>query len=257
MTTKTLKLISVLSIATTYTFRMSEGFGWALCTINDETGELIITSDWGSWSYLWSPKPDHLGAATLTHFIGDRGSVDYLVNKLLGRRACQQFSVDATVRHLRTLIAKRRLADGQEINLRRRECGDEREGFLEMDYHDRYYLTAGQARDLWDEVQSIGSDLDGSSMGEQAATLYVERLMQIDNIERISEEPYEELQHVESHESKVLTQVILPALVAACHAHTEADPHYVKLREEFLAARAAKAKASVEALVSLSGGLPA
>jgi hypothetical protein len=94
-------------------------------------------------------------------------------------------------------------------------------------------------------------------MGDQAATLYIERLMRIDDIERISEEPYEELQYVESHESKVLTQVILPALVAACRAHTEIDPHYVKLHEEFLAAREAKAKAAAEAQRALSGGLPA
>lgn len=234
-TTKTFTLTSVSSTATTYEFRASEGCGWALCTINDKTGELTIVSDYGNWSYLWNPR--YLATASLTHFIAQRGpgDLDYLVGKLLGRRGCQRFSAEATTKHLQALLAKQRFADGQEYNQRLRNYGDERDqeiavrnGFLEKASNARYYLTAIGARELWDQI----SDLEDHGNMDGAATHYCERFSQLDNHELVTEQVWEELQHVESHESKALHGLILPALREACIAQIALDA-YVQLLDEY------------------------
>jgi hypothetical protein len=101
-----LELRSV-STATTYRFVSSEQLGgWACCTVNDATGELTITSDWGNWGHRW--HVDHLGRPTLTAFIGDRGGGDYLANKLL-RGDGWRFSAEKTTQELRRRIVERRL----------------------------------------------------------------------------------------------------------------------------------------------------
>src|SRR5882757_1894032 len=112
-----LVLKSAKAAATTYSFETEgEGFrSWAVCTVNDQTGELLITSDWGSWSYRWHASPEALGAPTLTAFIGNRGEVDYLARKLQkeGRdETC--FSAQKTAHALNRLLCARRLEDGRE-----------------------------------------------------------------------------------------------------------------------------------------------
>jgi len=54
--------------ARVYHFRWpGSGFGWAIFTICDETGELSIQSDWGDFHHRWNPE--HTGAAKFSHFI--------------------------------------------------------------------------------------------------------------------------------------------------------------------------------------------
>ncbi len=50
-----------------YSFRFKRG--WAIFTINDDTGEFAINSDWGNYSYRWSANPKNLGAPSLTDFL--------------------------------------------------------------------------------------------------------------------------------------------------------------------------------------------
>lgn len=228
-----LKLGEVTTFATTYRFTDPSGHGWgAYCTVNDQTGELIINSDWGSWSYMWSPDPRHIGNATLTHFIGERGGVDYIAMKLLGRRGAVCFSADATLKHLQTEIAKRRLEHGQSRWVR--SYGAEEAARLTG----RQFLTKRTARELWDGLASIANDVgdfDGSE------TLFIERAMQLDDIGLVAEELWEETQHVESNDWKILHDVILPALVAACAVRVVEVPAYVAAKAAFVAKREAEA----------------
>lgn len=214
--------------ATTYQFNEGGRLGgWALCTINDATGELTITSDWGNWSYLWSPNPHNMGAATLTHFLGvnrtsgtPRTDVDYFAMKLLGKKGAHRFSADKTTAHFHKVICERRLASAQGM------WGFGREARL---------FTKGIARNLWDELVSLANDF--SPYCDGAETLYTERFLQIDNHELISEEPWEEMQHEMSPEWTILDETILPALAKACYARVTESPTYQQLHADFLVAR--------------------
>jgi len=50
-----------------YSFTFNEFSGWAIFTVNDATGEFIITSDWGNYSHRWNTSA--LGVPTLTEFL--------------------------------------------------------------------------------------------------------------------------------------------------------------------------------------------
>jgi hypothetical protein len=269
----TLELAGITNAATTYSFR-GETRGWALCTVNDQTGELIITSDWGSWSYQWSPQPSHLGHATLTHFIGDRAGPDYIADKLLGRRGSYVFSAPETTKHLRKRLCEVRWKDGKEQNARLLDWGDDddyRDGLAAIRNdggysHDhslirtpterwkagdpteqwRYYLTASQARELWDELGDLESEIHPGE-DDAARQVYIDRFTRIDNHEILSEEPWEDTQTVESRDSKILRGTILPALVIACRDHAAATPAYVDLRADWEAKCRVKAEADARA----------
>ena len=170
------------------TYHLSTGKplgGWVLATVNDETGELQIMSDWGSWSHRWNT--DHLGSPSLTHFIGDRAGVHYLADKLTSRDEAHQFDPDATVKNLRARI----------LELRR-------------DWRTSH-LTAREARDLWDEM---GGDLRDCTSFE----LFVERFYRIDGSNFVSERIWEDEAVVfkPSTGYMVLLHGILPALAQAC-----------------------------------------
>ena len=177
-----LQHIATFTSARTYHFRSTQPLGgWALCTVNDETGELIIVSDWGNWSHLWNPK--NLGRPTLTHFIADRCDCDYLANKLLGRRDAWVLDADATVKKWRKALCARRLAEG-------REGADNPPYYLPRNER----LDANLAREIWDDLGSLHDD-------EGHEAIFIEHACQIDGFTCwISEEPWEDTERRYSHE---------------------------------------------------------
>ena len=175
-------------------------FGWAICTVNDATGELLITSDWGNFAHRWNT--DHLGAPTLTAFIA-HGSRDYLTRKLLREGTdAREFCSEKTARALQTRIAERRLEDGRGDSEWRRT----------MICRAPSYITKEIAREIWDELD----ELAGTGTGQQAAALFFERLPS--ELHAYISEPWEYSQTIERMEYRVLYDSILPALVAACRA---------------------------------------
>ena len=243
-----LALTSTTTAATTYTFHTtgSEFRSWALCTINDPTGELLITSDWGSWSHRWNASPSALGHPTLTDFIGTRADVDYLARKLQREGAAGRvFSAEATARELRRRLCERRLEDGRcriearlepeeapPPHLRSRYDDDGLPVFSHRmpaaflagrpwDTHGTLYtpipyLTRAEARRLWNEIGELAADL---GEGQQAAALFYERLPAIEGFnDYVTQEPWEYAQTVQTNEDLALRNIILPALIEACAA---------------------------------------
>lgn len=237
-------LKSAKAAATTYSFETEgeEFKSWALCTVNDHTGEVLITSDWGSWSHRWHASPEALGAPTLTAFIGTRADVDYLARKLQkeGRNGTC-FSAPKTARELNRLLCARRLEDGREQLENRLEPEDFDCGRLPNHYMSSYtvaglplfshctvpaptwkdstrterlpYLTAEKARELWDAIESLGNECDRSS------DLFWERLPAIPGFtDYVTDEPWEHGQTEQTFEDKALRDIVLPALIEACKA---------------------------------------
>lgn len=195
-----------VTTATTYHLSTEpRSYGWALCTVNDETGELSIQSDWGHWSHRWNIN--HLGAPSLTHFLGQRGDVGYVADKLTTREERHEFDADATVTKFRSELAKRRI----EIGRRYRDTYDDVEPvwYLQKNYGE--LLCGRLARELWESL----SDLRDVTSVE----LFIERFCNIEGATtHISERPWEELVHRPGHGYQVLLHGILPALRDACAA---------------------------------------
>ena len=153
------------SVARTYSFGcIPAGVGWALCTVNDSTGELSICSDWGSWSYRWHVA--HLGTSgdrplTLTEFIAGRssGAHEYLADKLTSedRAKREAFSPEKTVASLREYIRQRRR--------------DEPDGKMD----------AAMARQLYDDLAEV------LTHDVQDTRDFAERVWDIDNHEQVFE----------------------------------------------------------------------
>jgi len=207
-----------VSIATTYRLQVPESLGgWALCTVNDETGELSIQSDWGNWSYRWSPNPTHLGAPTLTHFLGDRSSADYVANKLWGGGSYGQvFSADLTIAAFRKELCKERLEQGRE----QRRYGLDSALIRTQPYYtsyDKEPLTAGIAREIWDE---LGGDIADAKSEE----LFLERFFNISGHGWMFEEPWNHFETQEAWPFTVLKDAILPVLIEECRKRAAAMP---------------------------------
>jgi hypothetical protein len=197
-----------ISTATTYHFSTEpRSYGWALATVNDETGELSIQSDWGHWAYQWSPNPNHLGSKTLTHFLGQRGDVHYVAQKLTTREERDRFDPDATVRAMRSAIARRRMIAGRDYRVA--YGAPEPEWYSEPLYGDR--LSKNLARELWEALSDL-RDVDN-------VTLFLERFNNIEGAnDHIHERPWEGLEHSPRTGYLVLLHGILPALRDACAA---------------------------------------
>lgn len=218
----TLRVLRAHAIATTYQLVSDKPLGgYALCSVNDTTGELAITSDWGNWSHQWSPDPRSLGAPTLTAFFSRRRDVDYVARKLQGKGAGEEFDAEATVRAFCRRIAEFRLRCGRMAieHAREEECS-----LREADeYYDRRqcsdrtrFLTADSARSFCDEIEEAG---DGMSHTRSGADLFLERVIRAAELSDLSflfEEPWELLEHRQTFADHVLRESILPALFEAC-----------------------------------------
>lgn len=198
MTRAPASLVATSATATTYHFQTVEpGWqSWALCTVNDSTGELLITSDWGNWSYRWDVGG--LGLASLTLFIATRGAVDYLAVKLQGRHGGQRFSAEKTVAMFKRALCDQRLKDGRERVMRSPRLPP-------------LGLTCHKAREIWnsldDLVQEVGDSVD----------LILSGVADIDGFDLyISERPFEELEYEQTGEDRALREAVLPALIQAC-----------------------------------------
>lgn len=224
-------------VATAYEFR-GEALGWAICTINDATGELSIQSDWGNWSHRWSPDPENLGAPTLTAFIGGRGDVDYIARKLQNEgRSGVAFSVDATAGELCKRLCERRLSDGREqleyrLDTDGYDCGRipnhlsgrySEAGFPLFSYENTpaptwrdpgrtervRYLTKDVARLLWQEIRSAVGGYYGNPSG------FYESVLRIDGFtDYVTDEPWHYHVAAQTPEDKALRDLVLPALIS-------------------------------------------
>lgn len=237
-------------VATTYTFlpddadKRHAGFGWAHCTVNDATGELAITSDWGNWSNVWSPNPKHLGTPTLTHFIGERGSCHYLADKLSvgngGPRSGEEFDVDETIAKFRRILCERRLEEARAwIEYYRDDDPEDTPDVLDTPpswatkkrYTGAFYeregepLTRGIAREIWESLGSL------HECG-RSADLFCERFFRIDGYSWITEEPWERTVYSPTTGYMVLLHGILPALVEACAAEVKRRAGVTPIREQ-------------------------
>lgn len=184
----TLKLTRT-SAAVTYSFR-GEHCAWACCTVNEDTGELSITSDWGNWSFRWNIG--HIGSPSLHAFIG-RGSLDYLANKLTPGGSRDQFDPDATTAEFRKLVLEAR-----------------RELRIDKD----------AAREYWEELGSLAADCGDS------CDLYLERFYHTEMARDMSvDEPWGYTQTRSSSEYRALMEIVLPPLCAVCK---DEAPKYVR-----------------------------
>ena len=183
-------------------------FGWAICTVNDASGELLITSDRGNFAHRWNVAA--LGKPSLTHFIGDfatykdRGRFDYLASKLLGGRdGAREFCPKRTTAALQQRILERRREDGHRPP---NDLG----GFVSRRAR---ILSRWIARDLWDTLDELATDL-APSRGAQAQALYWERLP--DEMHNFFSDFYDDARTVPTAEYENLCNFILPAIAAAC-----------------------------------------
>jgi hypothetical protein len=224
-----LVLHSKRSTAVTYTTRTGAG-SEALFTINDTTGELIITSGWGNWSYRWDARG--FGPQTLTEFLAD-GDVYYIVDKLLRARQTV-WSASATVKALQTVIVETRLRHGRSQRENRLEPEDMVDGRLPSRLSSQFdedglpltfwsdgspseqihYLTEGSARRLWIRLGRLAG-LDTFEIPNP--TRFDELFLHIFEAgEYITTEPWMFHRTEETQESKDLREIVVPGLIEVC-----------------------------------------
>ena len=187
--------------ATAYHFNFKP-HGWAIFTINDGTGELSVQSDWGNFAYRWSADPAHLGHPTLTDFLRDRASTDYLTDKLTydNRAKLKEVDEEASLADIRGLIVKLRRERG---DLESREYSAYH-GEFRTDLHE---VDKQLARSLWDEADSFLRNLPGRDMHDAIGDQSFEfRAL-------LGEEPWYHLHYRDSRCVEVLRDVLLPALI--------------------------------------------
>lgn len=218
--------------------------GWALATVNDGTGELMIQSDYGSWSFRWSTNPSHLGCESLTHFIAGRftgdGDAHYLANKLTSQSEREHFDSNATVDHMQRELIKKRLEAGRDLI---EWYGDDAPGdrisvwdddpprrFHEHKVWDRslhkyedWPLTRSIARELYDSLDEI--------RGEDNADRFQEAFFRISGHDLISSEPWhEDMKYTPSPGYMQLLHGILPAVIKVCFAQLYPGRHRCEKR---------------------------
>lgn len=224
-------LTRVSTAAVTFYFRPDGAHsGWALATVNNDTGELTIQSDWGNWSHRWSAAgmPERDGRrVTLMEFIADRTEdyCDYLADKLTGPEDRNVFSPETTVAELRRLLLANRLEQGRTL-IDYYE-GEEPEDIPDVGTSDpprygvewrkvrlrwgeeEWPLTKATARDIYDKL----GDLDGYRDPRD----FVDAFYQINGHEWVGEGiEFEHLCYEPTYHYYQLLHGILPAVVRAC-----------------------------------------
>lgn len=212
-----LRLISSIVSARTYGFSAvtddgKHTLGWAYATVNDRTGELVITSDWGNFSHIWSPDPKHLGAADLTEFIGRMSDPHYIVDKLLGKSDGREFSAEKTTERL---IEDLKEIRRDHIERWGRKPALDAAGRVQFSYPHRYYLTHERFEELCEELREI----EDTGTGEAACAVYLERIPQ--GVHDFLSDIWERCATEETWTSKHLRSFIVPAVIAACREEME------------------------------------
>ena len=163
-----------------YHFVFEEPFGWAVFSINDETGEFNIQSDWGNYQHRWNI--DHLGEThtkqpwPLTHFLAVGNDPYYVTDKLhYGRDDRKNYSPDKTEHRVR------------EDLLQYRRRGD---------------ITSEDARNAWDEVRNVDFGSPDSFMYSIGDTYKLKEVL--------SEETWEYVQYEDSFGYVFLQYKLLP-----------------------------------------------
>ncbi len=195
------------------TYRLSpDGYGWAIATVNDSTGELSIQSDWGCWSHRWSVE--NLGRTadsrplTLTEFIGDRGGGHYLADKLTPREDRERFDAEATVRELRRTLVQRRI---DAARLSRDVFGSQHIEDVAVEVRgaiERWPLDAETVRSVYDQLDELES--------EDNPDAFYDAFFRVEGWPLVTDQPWEHARTRPVRSYLVLLHGILPALMAAC-----------------------------------------
>ena len=181
-----LKLTDI-SVATTYRFGCVESGcdEWAVCTVNDKTNELSITSDWGNWNFMFGGAfgTEKDGSkVTLTSFIAS-APIDYLAGKLCS--STRSFDPEKTLSSF--LKELRRLKKDEYI----RELMDDYGCYVRWvkSVINNWPTEAGFLDHIW-EVKADGKP--------------------------VFDEPWNLVVHSPSGEYISLTEIVLPAIISAC-----------------------------------------
>lgn len=101
---------------------VTKSWGWARLLIDEETGRVVIVSDYGEWSYCWR----HIGDRTLPQFLAGL-NWDYMGEKMLNGNI-RVPSDERTVNHIKSEI----------ISLRKTGTLDKEEAALEWEFIDEF-----------------------------------------------------------------------------------------------------------------------
>jgi hypothetical protein len=175
-----------ISTATAYRFVFSE-MGWAIFTVNDETGEFQITSDWGNYSYRWmvGQQGKNLDGTnkTLTEFLALQVSPQYVLTKMSSE------GFKALDRDMDSKATRKQVLDHvREHNQWCRPHGVKRNGFLKQ----AGLITSGVKELNFDSQQEF---IDSVFRGD---------------LEKFLEQPWEYIQTKPSCRWEILEQTLLP-----------------------------------------------
>lgn len=215
--------LASITRATTYHLHVNKPLGaFALCTVNDTTGELSVSCDWGRWSYQWSTTPANLGAPTLTAFLARCKDPDYVMRKLTSSEERSVFDPEKTVKNMLRTLAEHRLSWARRHRPYGWDCpsytSDDIDAYAlrisARDPYDTYYgevcaLTRGEARRIANALQ----ELDDCT----SADVFLERYFQIDGYTHVCDEPYnaDVMAFETSRTVRLLVESILPAFFTA------------------------------------------
>lgn len=128
-----------------WSFSFKEFSGWATFTINDDTKEFIIQSDWGEWSHRWSAAGVR---EPMIHFLVDCDP-EYVVRKFAqgGKSGFKELDIETTFKGLHRHVCE----------LRREEC-----------------ITKEEAREVWRDLKQWRHtywETFGAGAGSDQATI--------------------------------------------------------------------------------------